>query len=309
MSPIRHILVHLTDSPRNRAVLQLAAALARAQQATLRAVYAVDPTPPGAYLTPEASSIAMGMLLEAEEMRHAAVKAVVAEVAAARGQEIPLELAHGEPLHTLLDEARTADLLVSGQHDPEQPDGISARLAGRLLVGAGCPVLFVPYIVRTEAEAASEEAAVDAPEPRCGRRVLLAWSGKRESARALRDALPLLQQAEQVEVVMHATAAPAEAGEAEADPLAPVLAHLARHGVSATSRLFHASEPTMLERMQRPWTPDAPIAESLLSHAADSDADLIVMGGYGHSRAWELVLGGVTRTLLQTMTVPVLMSH
>jgi nucleotide-binding universal stress UspA family protein len=139
--------------------------------------------------------------------------------------------------------------------------------------------------------------------------VLLAWSGKRESARALRDALPLLQQAEQVEVVMHATAAPAEAGEAEADPLAPVLAHLARHGVSATSRLFHASEPTMLERMQRPWTPDAPIAESLLSHAADSDADLIVMGGYGHSRAWELVLGGVTRTLLQTMTVPVLMSH
>jgi hypothetical protein len=168
-------------------------------------------------------------------------------------------------------------------------------------------VLFVPYIVRTEAEVAGGDTAIAAPEPRCGRRVLLAWSGKRESARALRDALPLLQRAEQVEVVMHAAAAPGE--EAEADPLAPVLAHLARHGVSARGRVVHAGEPSILERMQRPWTPDAPVAESLLSHAADSGADLIVMGGYGHSRAWELVLGGVTRTVLQTMTVPVLMSH
>jgi nucleotide-binding universal stress UspA family protein len=57
------------------------------------------------------------------------------------------------------------------------------------------------------------------------------------------------------------------------------------------------------------WTPDTTVAETLLSHAADMDADLLVSGGYGHSRAWELALGGVTRTLLKTMTVPVLMSH
>ncbi len=57
------------------------------------------------------------------------------------------------------------------------------------------------------------------------------------------------------------------------------------------------------------WTPDVSVAEALLSHAADFGADLVVSGGYGHSRAWELALGGVTRTLLKSMTVPVLLSH
>jgi nucleotide-binding universal stress UspA family protein len=93
------------------------------------------------------------------------------------------------------------------------------------------------------------------------------------------------------------------------EPLDAVAAHLQRHGVTANCTVRLTREPSLGERMRRPWTPDAPVAEALLSHAADSDADLIVMGGYGHPRAWELVLGGVTRTLLKSMTVPVLMSH
>ena len=84
---------------------------------------------------------------------------------------------------------------------------------------------------------------------------------------------------------------------------------LGRHGVRAECTVHRSREPTVAERLLPRWTPDAPVAEALLSHAADTGADLIVMGGYGHPRAWELVLGGVTRTLLQSMTVPVLMSH
>jgi nucleotide-binding universal stress UspA family protein len=300
MSDIRRILIHVNDSPRSREVALLAAALAAGHGAELRAVYAVEPAQPGAYLTPEASTIAAQLTLEAEQARHEAAQAVVAAASQEAGTAIPLELAKGEPLTALVREAHTADLLVLGQHDPKQYDGHGTGLAGRLIVGAGCPLLFVPYV--------DWGAGLAGGRATCGQRVLLAWSGKRESARALRDALPLLRRAEHVDVVTfgHVSALDEEP---VADPLDAVVAHLQRHGVAAQASVHRAREPSIGERMRRPWTPDAPIAEALLSHAADTDADLIVMGGYGHSRAWELALGGVTRTLLQSMTVPVLMSH
>ena len=88
-----------------------------------------------------------------------------------------------------------------------------------------------------------------------------------------------------------------------------ILRHLRAHGVSATCAVKPVREMSFSERMLNPTVVDASIAELLLSHAADMDADLIVMGGYGHTRTFELVLGGVTRTLLGSMTIPVLMSH
>jgi nucleotide-binding universal stress UspA family protein len=93
------------------------------------------------------------------------------------------------------------------------------------------------------------------------------------------------------------------------DPLDGVAAYLAAHGVSARCALEPMRELTFGERMLNPTVVDTSIGELLLSHATDIDADLIVMGGYGHARAFELALGGVTRTLLGSMTVPVLMSH
>lgn len=300
MSDIRRILIHVNDSPRSRQVAVLAAALAAEHGAELRALYAVEPAQAGAYLTPEASTIAAQLTLEAEQARHQAAAEVVAAAALEAGTAIPLEVCTGEPLTALLREARTADLLVLGQHDPTRYDGHGTGLAGRLLVGAGCPLLFVPYV--------DWGAGLAGARATCGQRVLLAWSGKRESARALRDALPLLRRAQQVEVLTFAHSSSLDE-EPPAEPLEAVVAHLARHGVRARSSVHRSREPSLGERMRRPWTPDAPIAEALLSHAADADADLIVTGGYGHSRAWELALGGVTRTLLQSMTVPVLMSH
>jgi nucleotide-binding universal stress UspA family protein len=292
MNSIQHILVHVGESPRAAVTTRLAASVAGQHGATLSALYAVEPMPTGAYMTPEAATIAAGLNLEAEDAKRQRAQALVATAAASTGMDIPFERLGGDPLEQLLRRARTADLLVLGQRDPQNPDGTSAGFAGRVLMGAGCPVLFMPY---------ADDAG---GEPTCGTRVLVAWADTRESARALRDALPLLRHAELVELVRFA-----RAGDSGPEPLEEVAAHLARHGVAAGCTVRHSRQASIGERMLSPWTPDAPVAEALLSQAADMGADLIVMGGYGHSRAWELALGGVTRTVLQSMTVPVLMSH
>jgi nucleotide-binding universal stress UspA family protein len=312
MNPIRQIVAHVSDSPRSAAVLRTAAALAARHDAKLQALYAVDAVPPGAYLSAEASALAAGLLQQAVAERRAAAEALVRDTAAALGlppAALPLRHAEGDALQALLAASRTADLLVLGQHDPADPGGVGARLAGRLLVGAGCPLLWLPHAMEA-AEAGFAGAGGDTDPAACGGgRVLVAWAATRESARALRDALPWLQHAAAVEV-LHCTGPADDAATAGAEAeLAAVVAHLQRHGVAATGRLRHAAQPSVLERLHLGWTPDAPVAEALLSHAADCGADVLVMGGYGHPRAWELALGGVTRTILQSMTLPVLMSH
>jgi nucleotide-binding universal stress UspA family protein len=126
-----------------------------------------------------------------------------------------------------------------------------------------------------------------------GKRVIVAWNGGREAARAVNDALPLLVAADQVDVVC---VNPGRGEEDDADlPGADLCLHLARHGVKAEAQELVAS--------------DIEAGDLLLSRAADSGADLIVMGAYGHARWREVVLGGVTRQLLNQMTVPVFMSH
>jgi nucleotide-binding universal stress UspA family protein len=147
--------------------------------------------------------------------------------------------------------------------------------AGELVLGAGRPVLLVPYAGRY----------ADA-----GKRVLIAWNASREAARAVADALPLLVRADAVDVVAFAPG-----GDHGEVPGADLAHYLARHGVKANAAVDSA--------------PEVAIGERILTRAADTDADLIVMGAYGRSRLSELVLGGATRTLLAAMTVPVLMAH
>ena len=126
-----------------------------------------------------------------------------------------------------------------------------------------------------------------------GRRVLVAWNASREAARAVSDALPLLKRAGQVDVVAFE---PGKSGAAHGEePGADIALYLARHGVKVT--------------VSRVDAPDLDVGNQLLSRAFDLSADLIVMGAWGHSRLRELVLGGVTRTVLESMTVPVLMAH
>jgi nucleotide-binding universal stress UspA family protein len=175
--------------------------------------------------------------------------------------------------------ARYADLTILGQLDPDHAETelIRPRLEQVALV-SGRPVLAIPYAGHFES---------------VGRRVLIAWNAAREAARAVSDAMPLLTSAELVTVM---TIDPREGPHGHGElPGADIAVHLARHGVKA--------------EVERTVSAGLPVGEVLLSRAADLGADLIVMGAYGHSRAREVLLGGATRSVLRSMTVPVLMSH
>jgi nucleotide-binding universal stress UspA family protein len=301
MVAIRRILVHVGDAETARGPLRLATALAAEHAAEVVALHAVEPAS-AAFLTPEVSAIAVEASARADHARRATAEARVHESAPGATLLPPGEPTLSGAADAVIAESRGADLLVVSQTDPARPDGTRPGFASRVLVGAACPVLFVPYVDWT--------AGLAVPRQGCGQRVLVAWSDARESARALRDALPLLVRARHVELVRMVDGDDARPGQAvETGPLGAASAFLRRHGVDAVCTVRPAREPSLGERLRRAWVPDASVAESLLSHCADVDADLVVMGGYGHSRAWELALGGVTRSMLQTMTVPVLMSH
>jgi len=181
--------------------------------------------------------------------------------------------ARGRPLDTLTLRSRYADLTVVPQADPESQQG-GEDLLDELIMASGRPVLVVPYI--------------GAP-AEIGKKVIIAWNGSREAARAVSDADSLLEKADSVEIF---AVEPRGLGDV---PGADIAQHLARHGIKIS-----ASKTSGLEI-------DA--GDVLLNHVSESGADLVVMGAYGHSRMRELVLGGVTRHMLEHMTVPVLFSH
>ena len=176
--------------------------------------------------------------------------------------------------------ARGADLVIAGQSDPADPESyVGEHFPETLIMSSGRPVLLIPYT---------------GFHPDAGQRPMIAWDGSREAARAVHDALPFLTAAERVSIVS-IDAARNEAGDGRVSG-ADLAACIARHGVKAEVLLSEVAT-------------DASAGELLLSRAADLEADVVVMGGYGHARWQELVLGGVTQTFLASMTVPVLMSH
>jgi nucleotide-binding universal stress UspA family protein len=172
--------------------------------------------------------------------------------------------------------ARYADLVIVNQTDPESVD--ATHFADAVLLSVGRPVLLVPYAGEIKRFAES---------------VLICWNASREASRAVTDALPLLKRAANV-TVMSVDGFPTGSGHGES-PGADIALYLARHGIKA--------------EVSRTAAGSLDIGSVILSRAFDMSADLIVMGAYGHSRVREIVLGGATRTLLQSMTVPVLMSH
>jgi nucleotide-binding universal stress UspA family protein len=170
--------------------------------------------------------------------------------------------------------ARRFDIAVVGQAQRESGAAEELMIEAALFE-TGRPVLVVPYIQK-------QGLKLD--------RVLACWDGGRTAARAISDAMPLLQRAKAVELVIVA-----EERKREEVTGASMLSHLSRHGIPATAK-----------RMSKG---DLSVDNVLLSYAADRGADFMVMGGYGHSRLREFILGGVTRGILNSMTIPVLMSH
>lgn len=174
-------------------------------------------------------------------------------------------------------QARYADLMVVSQPDPDQPDpGSGADLPEYVMLNCARPVLIVPYAGHFE---------------HVGKNILIAWDGSKEATRAITCALPLLRRAANVCVVVFNAEGAINHGE---QPGTDIALYLARHKVR-------------VEVVQR--EADIDLGNALLSLAADLGSDLIVMGGYGHARLRQMLLGGVTRTVLKTMTIPVLMAH
>jgi nucleotide-binding universal stress UspA family protein len=171
--------------------------------------------------------------------------------------------------------ARRFDLSIVGQANPDVvgPQNLVIEAA---LFQSGRPVVVVPYIQKTG-------LTLD--------RVLMCWDAGSQAARAIADALPFLHRAKAIEVVTVAT----EPLKSHDVPGADIARHLARHDLKVD-----------LKRIVRGGVD---VADTILSYAADVSADFIVMGGYGHSRLREVILGGTTRGLLSSMTIPTLMSH
>lgn len=176
----------------------------------------------------------------------------------------------------VLSQARAADLVIASQTDPDWPLSEWLDVADRLVVESGRPVLILP-------NGPPRQAGL-------GRRVLVAWNGRRESARAAFDALPMLAHASATRVV--------RVTQEDAEPMAPdedICTALRRHGVKCDKTVEVAAQ--------------GGVGATLMAQAKDFDADLMVMGCYGHSRLREFVFGGASRHMLQKMAVPLLMSH
>jgi nucleotide-binding universal stress UspA family protein len=171
--------------------------------------------------------------------------------------------------------ARRFDLSIVGQSEPEG-SAVEEIIAESALFESGRPVIVVPYIQKAPLKLDN---------------VMVCWDGSRAAARAIADSMPLLAKARRVEVVIVTN----ERGKRDEIEGADIGAHLARHGLNVD--------------VKRTALGDIDVADVLLSHAADAGSDFIVMGGYGHSRLREFVLGGVTRSIFRSMTAPVLMSH
>ncbi|AXA91624.1 universal stress protein [Massilia sp. YMA4] len=196
--------------------------------------------------------------------------------------------------------ARHADLTIVGQALPGQR-GSAAGFPAEVLTESGCPVLVVPHTARPRGSISVSAAGVASPgAPAPGRDVLVAWNASKEAARAVHEALPLLRRAESVTVaILDAELHPALFGNA---PGADLVAWLGRHGVAAQVTLDASPRHGLLKRPSQ-------VGESLLALAAERSCDLMVLGAFGHSRIRETLLGGVTRAVLDGMTVPVLMAH
>jgi len=171
--------------------------------------------------------------------------------------------------------ARRFDLAIVPQAEPKG-GSVEELIAETTLFESGRPMIVVPYIQKSPLK-------LDL--------VMVCWDGGRQAARAINDAMPLLAKAGRVEVVIVAN----EPGKQDEIEGADIGKHLARHGLKVEVKRITAGK--------------IDIGAALLSHAADNATDFVVMGGYGHSRLRQFILGGVTRSILQSMTAPVLMAH
>ncbi|MBT4220459.1 MAG: universal stress protein [Rhodospirillaceae bacterium] len=274
---LKNILIHLDASKQNDSRLQTAIALGKRHGAHLTGLYVVTHPEIPTYIEAQIGGDVINAQIEAATQEGREVLERFEKQTAAEGLETESRLVEGTVVDCLTTHGRYFDLLVVGQYDPDDSGLHSVEdMPDRLIMSAGRPVLVVPYAGTF---------------PDIGDRVIVSWDASRQATRSVNDAMAILEASQKVDVLSINPAGNDHGDNAGAD----IALQLARHGVNAEAKQI--------------TSPDVDAADMLLSRAADSSADMIVMGAYGHARWREIALGGFTRHMLAHMTVPVLMSN
>ena len=238
---------------------------------------AYNPVMPGYLIAPMPADYLEQARKQSEDEAQSALKEfdAAAERNGTKHESRLVQMAGGGAADPFIAQCRLSDLIVMGQYDTERGDAIGEVLIEAALFDSGVPVMIVPYV-------GAPKLSTD--------HVMIAWDGSATAVRAIRSTLPLLQLAKKISVVM------VDRGQKrEGEPGAEVATYLARHGFDVN-----------LESIA---SPDTSVSDALLNYVSDNGVDMVVMGGYGHSRMREFVLGGATYGMLKSMTVPVVMAH
>jgi len=273
---LKNILVHVTGTDQARARVDAALQLAMKHDAHLTGLGVHSDHGFPRYAAAEITSDILKEIESREDARLAEARSIFDEAAARAGWADRSDWLsdRGRAVEAVALHARYADLTVIGQRTP--PGGMFGEdtFADELVLVSGRPIMIIPHI------------GADKP---IGEHIVVAWNASREAARAVGDSMPLLEKSRKVDVM---SVKPKRMGDL---PGADIALHLARHGIKAEAKRSVAN--------------DIDTGDVLLNYVSDSGADLVVMGAYGHSRLRELILGGVTRHMLNHMTVPVMLSH
>ena len=277
---IKDLLVAFNDDPGAQKALQLGLQMAAKHKATLTGIFAYAPESYESGIRRWISEDVLKTVRAAEKDAAGKIEQAFRDQVAAAGHDIATDffVSRGQPDLMLARTARFYDLLLIGQFVGSIARERGAMEPEQLLLRSGKPVIIVP--ANYETRPFTERAAV-------------AWDGSRSAARALTDAMQILETKSRLDVLSITTGAgdTRMAGMPDRD----ILVHLQRHGIAAEHIRLEATRHRT--------------GQTLLAHCAETDPDLLVMGAFGRSKFGATVFGGVTRHILENMTVPLLMSH
>ena len=280
-SAIGQLLVHLDTSSRSGARLEFARALAQRHGASLKALYAATPSLVAVPYGIEGGANLAVQMRTIDDERRIRARAAFDEIMKKPGASAAWsDFTEFPVIGGFARQALYADLMVLGQCAYERLEAadVPSDFVESVMSASGKPALVVPW-----AGAVRDPAGT----------VVIAWKETPQAARAVAAAMPLLQRARRVHVVTWAYGEPETT--VGGSPALTLDSYLRAHAVEATWHRYGDEPPHS--------------GELLLSTACDLEADLLVMGCYGHGRVREWVLGGMSRTILQSMTLPVLMAH
>ncbi len=276
----KNLLLHLDHSSGCQNRLETAFALAKKHDALITGLFVVPDYVVPSYVEAQISVDLITDVTEKALARASETLSGYQKMADEAGVRLDAHVVEGQVIPILREHTKYSDLLILGQDQPDDPDNASYGLADALLFEGACACMVVPH---------SGKLALP------GKRILLTWNASRESARALREAMSLMKSAETV-VVLSSEPDDSDVDIARGHPHADELARfLESHGIESVSSGINDM--------------DISASDAILGQAAEMNADLIVMGAYGHARLREIILGGVTRDLLKQSPVPLFLAH